>query len=88
MLECDDPVDVRVWKSGRTVSGEVIMVLALFESASQRRKDDSELKALHKRFGSEIATVLEGRVADEKLSERDRKHWARLLRKARQRFTD
>lgn len=64
------------------------MVLTLFESATQRRKDDSELKSLHKRYGGELAAVLEGRVADENLSDRDRKHWARLLRKARQRPID
>lgn len=79
---------VRFGKSGRTISCEVIMVLTLFESAEQRRKDDSDLKSLHKRYGAEIVGVLEGRADDANLSERDRKHWTRLLRKARQRFTD
>lgn len=64
------------------------MVLGLFESAEQRRKDDGDLKSLHKRYGAEIVNVLEARAGDEKLSDRDRRHWSRLLRKARQRFTD
>lgn len=64
------------------------MVLRLFESAEQRRKDDGDLLSMHKRFGDDIINVLESRVADERLRDRDRKHWARLLRKARQRFVD
>ncbi len=64
------------------------MLLNLFESGIQRRKDDRDLKAIHKRYGEKAVQVLDDRVNDENLSERDRKHWARLLRKARQRFKD
>lgn len=64
------------------------MVLSLFESAEQRRKDDDDLKAMHKKYGAEIFEVLEHRATDTALSDRDRKHWSRLLRKARQRFAD
>lgn len=62
------------------------MILNLFESAVQRRKDDRDLNAIHKKYGDDVVEVLDGRVKDETLSDRDRKHWARLLRKARQRF--
>jgi len=64
------------------------MVLSLFESAHQRRNDDRDLKAMYKQYGGEIFGVLEGRVNDEVLTERDRKHWARLVRKARSRYSN
>lgn len=64
------------------------MVLGLFESADQRRKDEEELISMHRRYGGEIRAVLEARVNDENLTLRDRKHWGRLLRKARSRFKD
>lgn len=64
------------------------MVLGLFESAEQRRRDDDELKAMHRRYGDELVSVLESRADAEGLTERDRKHWSRLLRKARTRFGD
>jgi hypothetical protein len=64
------------------------MVLGLFENATQRRRDEDELKAMHRRYGGEIISVLEARTQDGNLSDRDRKHWGRLLRKARSRFAD
>ncbi|PXW77573.1 hypothetical protein C7451_10467 [Blastomonas natatoria] len=64
------------------------MVLSLFESATQRRRDDDELKTMHRKYGAEIVSVLEARTQDTSLSDRDRKHWNRLLRKARSRFAD
>ena len=64
------------------------MVLGLFESAEQRLNDDRDLKAMHRRYGDEIFAILESRVEDETLAKRDRKHWARLLRKARSRFAN
>ncbi len=63
------------------------MVLSLFESAEQRRRDNDELSAMHRKYGDEICSVLAARVEDENLSARDRKHWSRLLRKARARFS-
>lgn len=62
------------------------MILGLFESAEQRRKDTRDLDNMFKRYGDEIINVLQSRVDDDTLRERDRKHWARLLRKARSRF--
>lgn len=64
------------------------MVLGLFESAEQRRKDDRDLDAIHKKYGDTTIDVLDGRAKDANLTDRERKHWARLLRKARQRFRD
>lgn len=62
------------------------MILGLFESAEQRRKDERDLDNMSRRYGDDVVKVLQARVNDEKLSERDRKHWARLLRKAKSRF--
>ncbi|WP_152414765.1 hypothetical protein [Blastomonas sp. AAP53] len=64
------------------------MVLGLFESADQRRKDNEELAALRRKYSDDLCTVLEARADDEGLSDRDRRHWSRLLRKARSRFAD
>lgn len=64
------------------------MIFSLFETAEHRRKDDEDLKSLHERYGTEIVDVLEARAGDDTLSARDRRHWTRLLRKARQRFAD
>ncbi|MBA4780409.1 MAG: hypothetical protein MK060_00910 [Blastomonas sp.] len=41
---------------------------------------------MFKRYGDEILNVLQARADDTKLRDRDRKHWARLLRKAKSRF--
>lgn len=64
------------------------MVLSLFESAEQRRKDDRELDTIHKKYGDTTVDILDARARDESLTDRERKHWSRLLRKARQRFRD
>ncbi|WP_430388442.1 hypothetical protein [Blastomonas fulva] len=64
------------------------MVLSLFESAEQRRKDERELDTIHKKYGDTTVDVLDARAHDESLTDRERKHWSRLLRKARQRFRD
>lgn len=74
--------------AGRAFFRGGFMVLGLFESADQRRKDDEELTAMHRKYGGDICDVLEARTNDEGLKLRDRKHWGRLLRKARSRFTD
>ncbi|MGQ3176318.1 hypothetical protein [Blastomonas fulva] len=60
----------------------------MFESAEQRRKDDRELDTIHKKYGDTTVDVLDARARDESLTDRERKHWSRLLRKARQRFRD
>jgi len=62
------------------------MILGLFESAEQRRKDARDLSDMFKRYGDETIDVLQARADDEQLRERDRKHWARLLRKARSQY--
>ena len=62
------------------------MILGLFESAEQRCKDERDLENMYRRYGDDIVKVLQARVNDTKLRERDRKHWARLLRKAKSRY--
>ena len=64
------------------------MVLGLFESAEQRRKDLREIELIHKKYGDTTIAVLEGRSYDPSLTERERKHWARLLNKARRLYRD
>lgn len=61
-------------------------MLSLFESAEQRRKDERDLRAMHDKYGDTIIDVLKGRADDKKLRPRDRKHWTRLLRKARWKY--
>jgi hypothetical protein len=60
----------------------------LFQSAEQRRKDDDDLQELHVKYGDTIIEVLRARCDNENLRSRDRKHWSRLLRKARSQFSD
>lgn len=64
------------------------MVLGFFESAEQRRKDLREIELIHKKYGETTIAVLEGRATDAALTDRERKHWARLLGKARRRYGD
>ena len=62
------------------------MVLKLFESADQRRKDQDDLQELYVKYGDTILDVLQARSDDDQLRSRDRRHWARLLRKAKGQF--
>jgi hypothetical protein len=62
------------------------MVLGLFESAEQRRKDLREIEMIHMKYGDTIIAVLEGRAKDPALTSRERRHWARLLTKARRQY--
>lgn len=73
-------------RTGRAFFRGGFMVLSLFESADQRRRDDEELGTIHRKYGDETCKILQARVNDETLKSRDRKHWARLLRKAKSRF--
>jgi hypothetical protein len=57
--------------------------MGLFESAEQRRRDQLELESLYERYEGDIIAELERRTKDTTLRDRDRKHWSRLLRKAR-----
>lgn len=59
------------------------MLSALFESKEKSARDAQELRTLKIRYGGELMTVLETRARDRDLPERDRKHWKRILRKAR-----
>jgi len=64
------------------------MVLGLFESAEQRRKDLREIEMIQMKYGDNTIAVLEGRAKDPGLTARERKHWARLLTKARRHLKD
>lgn len=57
--------------------------MTLFESRDRRTKDAQEVRHLFKRHGENTITVLKNRVDDASISARDRRHWKRILRKAR-----
>ncbi len=59
------------------------MLSLLFESSARKRADSNELNRLSAKYGDDIVTVLHQRVRQEGLSERERNHWKRILRKAR-----
>ena len=59
------------------------MPLPFFESRERSHADHRELMHLHNRFGDELATELRRRIAAPGLRMRDRQHWKRILRKAR-----
>lgn len=62
------------------------MILGLFESADQRRRDARDLSDMFDKYGDDLIDVLQARAEDPKLRDRDRKHWSRLLRKARSQY--
>lgn len=62
------------------------MILGLFESADQRRRDARDLSDMFDKYGDDLVDVLRARAEDPKLRDRDRKHWSRLLRKARSQY--
>ena len=59
------------------------MLSELFESKEKAARDALELRTMKIRYGGELMTILEARARDRDLPERDRKHWKRMLRKAR-----
>jgi hypothetical protein len=60
------------------------MLGRLFENKAKARQDIIELKSLQLRYGENVVTVLSERAEDPEISTRDRQHWKRILRKARQ----
>jgi hypothetical protein len=53
-------------------------------SKDRVQRDKQELYALQLRYGDKAAAILEACVNDDTLSDRDRKHWRRLLKLLRQ----
>jgi hypothetical protein len=60
-----------------------LKMLVLFESKERRAKDRQEVVALFRKYGDETVDILRIRVTDKNLSSRDRKHWKRILSKAK-----
>lgn len=58
-------------------------MLRLFETKDRRIKDAQEVRQLYNRYGDELVTVLKDRARDRSMKDRDRRHWKRILRKAR-----
>ena len=69
-------------KPGRITTGELEMFV-LFETKERRTKDRQEVVALFRKYGDETLDILRTRVNDKNLSSRDRKHWKRILSKAK-----
>ncbi len=60
------------------------MFTRLFENKTKARQDLIEVKSLLLRYGEETISVLSQRAEDTEISPRDRQHWQRILRKAKQ----
>ena len=59
------------------------MLNILFESRSRAHRDIVEMQNLQTTYGRDFIAELKQRAQDMSLGVRDRKHWKRLLRKAR-----
>ena len=59
------------------------MFETLFESREKAWADTRELKRLENKYGGEMLNILSGRANDHGLDVRSRRHWKRLLRKAK-----
>ncbi|MGB5482900.1 hypothetical protein [Parasphingorhabdus sp.] len=57
----------------------------LFEPRDRRVKDEQAVHYYYTKYGDDAPAVLSDRASDHGLSSRDRRHWRRLARKARQR---
>ena len=58
-------------------------MFTFFEPNERVLRDKQELYALELRYGDGVVDVLEARVNDETLAQRDRSHWRRLLKRLR-----
>lgn len=58
-------------------------MFTFLEPKERVQRDKQELHALELRYGDGVADVLEARVNDETLTQRDRSHWRRLLKRLR-----
>lgn len=63
-------------------------MLGLFETRERRLKDKREIRYFYSKYGADAPDILSERAHDSSLSSRDRKHWARLARKARRQISD
>ncbi len=59
------------------------MLSGLFENAHRKRKDARDIEHMASKYGDTMLDQLQQRANNSKLTDRERKHWARLLRKAR-----
>lgn len=58
-------------------------MLGVFGSSDQRVQDERELRRLFDKYGDDTVNVLRNRSKDKCISQRDRRHWRRLFRRAR-----
>lgn len=63
-------------------------MFGLFETPDRRIRDEREIRYFYAKYGDEAVAVLKDRANDSGLSARDRRHWQRLVRKARQKPRD
>jgi len=60
-----------------------MMFNTLLESREKAWADTGELKRLNNKYGSDMIDILHERANDQALDMRSRRHWNRLLRKAK-----
>lgn len=58
-------------------------MLGLFESKERSMRDQNEIAMLQNRYGETLVDELKQRANNDELAPRDRRHWQRLLRKAK-----
>lgn len=59
------------------------MIATLFESWERRDADAAELERLRNKYGAALVGELSARVNAQGLPPRDRRHWQRILKKAK-----
>lgn len=59
------------------------MIATLFESWERREADLVELERLRNKYGAELVGELSARASAQGLASRDRRHWQRILKKAK-----
>tara|TARA_R110000850_G_scaffold179992_1_gene305705 strand:+ start:24 stop:239 length:216 start_codon:yes stop_codon:yes gene_type:complete len=59
-------------------------MLDLFDPPYRRIKDDREVRYFYTKYQEKAPEILSERASDDSLSPRERRHWKRLARKARQ----
>ncbi len=57
------------------------MLDLFFEPKYRAAQDAREVRDLTLRYGDNVKTILNKRARDNRLDQRDRKHWRRLLKK-------
>jgi hypothetical protein len=63
--------------------GDTGMFARLFESTEKRGADQLELQRLQAKYGAQLVDVLKQRAGQRGISSRNKRHWQRILKKAK-----